>query len=159
MNSPREDREKKLEQALHRTLRALPERRAPRTLENRVMAELARRAALPWWQKSFKHWPVAAQGGFFLVVAGVVKVLLIVSGFFQSTVASGEITQALAPQVGAVERTVGVARWIGDFASSMVNAIPPVYLYGGIAVVVGLYVTLFGLGAAAYRTLYANANR
>ena len=35
----------KLERAIHETLRALPPRRAPRTLEARVLAELERRAA------------------------------------------------------------------------------------------------------------------
>ena len=42
-----ENHQEKLERAIHQTLRALPPRRAPRSLEDRVFAELARRAALP----------------------------------------------------------------------------------------------------------------
>ena len=151
-----DNRDEKLEQALHRTLRALPPRRAPRSLESRVLAEIARQAALPWWKKSFKHWPMAARGGFVLVAAGLVKVALIAAGYVQTGLSSGEVTEAIAPRVAFVEQALGVARWIGDFAAMMFHAIPPVYLYGGAAVMAGLYVTLFGLGAAAYRTLYAN---
>jgi hypothetical protein len=36
----------------------------------------------------------------------------------------------------------------------LVGAIPTTWLYGGIAAGAMLYVILFGLGAAAYRTLY-----
>jgi hypothetical protein len=38
---------------------------------------------------------------------------------------------------------------------SVLNAIPPAWLYGGAIVGFGLYAMLFGLGAVAYRTLYA----
>jgi hypothetical protein len=34
------------------------------------------------------------------------------------------------------------------------RVIPPLWLYGSLAIGIFLYVTLFGLGAAAYRTLY-----
>jgi len=42
-------------------LRALPLVRAPAALQARVLAELARRQALPWWRQSFRDWPMAAQ--------------------------------------------------------------------------------------------------
>ena len=41
-----------LEQLIDRTLRELPLRRAPRTLETRVLAAIAARQALPWWKRS-----------------------------------------------------------------------------------------------------------
>ncbi|MBI3885017.1 MAG: hypothetical protein HY302_04730, partial [Opitutae bacterium] len=41
-----------LEQIVHQNLRALPPRRAPRTLGARVLAELERRRALAWWHRS-----------------------------------------------------------------------------------------------------------
>jgi hypothetical protein len=44
-----ENNERKLERLIHETLRELPARQAPSSLENRVLAELARRTALPWW--------------------------------------------------------------------------------------------------------------
>lgn len=66
--------ERRLERLLDRTLRGLPVRRAPATLESRVLAELARRAALPWWRRSFVHWPQAARAVFAsmcLILAGL----------------------------------------------------------------------------------------
>ena len=52
--------EQKLEQALHQALRSVPLRRAPLSLEARVMNELARRATKPWWQAN-----VVLKDGFF----------------------------------------------------------------------------------------------
>ena len=42
----------------------------------------------------------------------------------------------------------------GGLMALLVHVIPPVWLYGILGVGAFLYVTLFGLGAAAYRTLY-----
>ena len=74
--NPFPDHDGKLEQRVHVLLRDLPNRRAPRSLEQRVMAEIARLSALPWWRKSFGHWPVAARAGFILVCAGLVRLAL-----------------------------------------------------------------------------------
>ncbi len=43
--NPTPDNEEKMERLIHRTLRDLPPRRAPNSLERRVLAELDRRAA------------------------------------------------------------------------------------------------------------------
>ncbi len=50
--------EKQLEVDIDQHLRELPELRAPEGLILRVMQELARRAALPWYQQSWERWPV-----------------------------------------------------------------------------------------------------
>jgi hypothetical protein len=42
----------------------------------------------------------------------------------------------------------------GGVTALLVHIIPPLWLYGAMALGIVLYVTLFGLGAAAYRTLY-----
>jgi hypothetical protein len=49
-----------------------------------------------------------------------------------------------------------VCETIVHSATAVVGSISPLWLYGGAALVVGMYVALFGLGAAAYRTLYAS---
>jgi hypothetical protein len=41
-------------------------------------------------------------------------------------------------------------------SGSMVRAIPPAWLYDGAAVAIVLYALLFALGAAAYRTFWAD---
>src|SRR6202020_3070908 len=42
----------------------------------------------------------------------------------------------------------------GGLVALLMHVIPPLWLYGILGVGIFLYVTLFGLGAAAYRTLY-----
>src|ERR1700738_3597831 len=68
-----------LERLLDRALRELPLRRAPLTLESRVFGELQRRAALPWWRRSFAHWPLLARAAF-LVICGVLIRLAFLGG-------------------------------------------------------------------------------
>ena len=58
------DRERQLARLFERALRDVSLRRAPATLEARVLCELRRRASLPWWRRSFSHWPVLARAGF-----------------------------------------------------------------------------------------------
>jgi hypothetical protein len=57
------------DELLDRVLRELPLRRAPHTLEARVLGELERRAARPWWCRSFTHWPNIARLGFLVICA------------------------------------------------------------------------------------------
>src|SRR3954470_16437940 len=72
-----------LETFVTRALRDQPARRAPQTLEARVMAELARRASLPWWRQSYQHWPAAIRGSFFVLSA--LAAALLIAGVFLLT--------------------------------------------------------------------------
>src|SRR4051812_41007428 len=65
--------EQKLERLIHQTLREIPARRAPRSLEQRVMAELERRASQPWWKQSVVRWPMGPRIAFLLLSGGVAK--------------------------------------------------------------------------------------
>lgn len=151
---PAPDHHEPLERAVHQTLRALPPRRAPRTLEQRVFAELERRAALPWWRQSFAHWPLAARAVFLLASAGLVKLTITVAVWAMTNPAA---TEAVSTQVSWLETCFSALRGLSDFGAIVVRSIPPLWLYGTAAFVAALYLTLFGLGAAAYRALYANA--
>jgi hypothetical protein len=150
------DHEKKLEQAIHQALRESPPRPAPSTLESRVQAEIARRSALPWWRRSFVAWPMAARIGFVVVIAGAVKGLLMATVWAMTEFDAAKFKAALAPGMRMLEASGALLRTGGETCAAVIGTIPPLWLYGGATVVVGLYVTLFGLGAAAYRTLYAN---
>jgi hypothetical protein len=141
-----------LEQMIHRTLRSLPDRRAPRSLEGRVMAAIAARAALPWWKQSFARWPLAARAGFLLASLAALAVAVFGSAAVD--------TAALAARTSLRFTWLGVLKdaAVGtvDFAAIVFHAIPPLWLYGSAAALGALYLTLFGLGATAYRTLYAS---
>src|SRR5471032_72592 len=141
------DDEQKLERLVHRTLCDLPLRRAPGTLEARVLAELERRAALPWWHKSYAHWPVAMRLAFLVVTAAIA------AGLVAALVA---ITHGLDPAqvaAGVTERFawLATARGLLDTGAGVVGAlwraIPPVWLYGALAFIAACYVTLIGVGA------------
>ncbi len=143
----------KLEASIHRVLRRLPDRRAPVTLEARILAELGRRAALPWWRKSFAHWPAAVRAGFF-VCAGLAAAL-VVAGLFIVGRSSG--AHQLTAGVSTSYAWLTVARDVVAAAlyrvKSLAAAVPPVLLYGGAATLALCYAAVAAAGAAAYRAL------
>ncbi|MBK8856920.1 MAG: hypothetical protein IPN11_04330 [Opitutaceae bacterium] len=141
-----------LEKLIHQTLRSLPDRRAPRTLENRVLAAIAAQQALPWWRQSFTAWPVAARGAFLLVTAILAAALL--AWFFRT---SGQVQSAsmLAGPLAMLAKVQAVVAGIGSFGAIVWRSIPSLWLYGGLAFVVTMYAAFFGLGAAAYRSFFA----
>ncbi len=154
MNPP--DPQDNLERIVHQALRELPGRTAPRTLESRVLAELQRRAALPWWRKSFANWPVAARALFIVVSAGLVKLALVLGVWVMAGFDHAQFTAAFATPVAWMETGLSLARVVSEFFQVVERNIPPLWLYGGLAFLGMMYAALFGLGAAAYRTLYVS---
>ena len=146
------DSEQKLERALTQALEGLPLRRAPSTLELRVVDELERRAALPWWRVSFTHWPAAPRVAFVAVCIALVAATIL-GGVF-AFAGDRSFDQAAALVLSWVQPFLAVMSSAGGVATLLVRVIPPLWLYGGLALGIVLYVALFGLGAAAYRTLY-----
>jgi hypothetical protein len=134
-----------LERLLDRALRELPLRRAPLTLESRVCGELERRAALPWWRRSFAHWPLLARAAFIVICGGLIR-LAFLGG---ATAVAGVRSLSWAREVGAI-----TASWAANLAALLAHTAPPTWAYEGIAVCAALYAVLFGLAAAVYRTLY-----
>jgi hypothetical protein len=133
-----------LERMLDQTLTALPLRPAPASLEARVLRELQRRAALPWWRRSFAHWPLPARGAFLALCAMSIGLAL------QGAAAAVDVVHSFA-----WARDAGILLISGaNLAASLAHAALPGWLYGAIAVIALLYAFLFGLGAAVYRTLY-----
>jgi len=145
-----------LEKFIHQTLRSLPARRAPLSLESRVRAALEARAALPWWKQSFARWPLAARVAFVIASAGVAKLAIMGAVWAMGGFDGAQFTNAFSTQFGWIQTVSNVVEGIGNFFGTVYRSIPPLWLYGGLAVVGMMYAALFGLGAAAYRTLYAN---
>jgi hypothetical protein len=133
-----------LARLLDRALRELPMRRAPPTLESRVFGELQRRAALPWWRRSFASWPLLARAAF-LVICGALIRLAFLGG---TAAVAGVHSLSWAREIGAITASAA------NFAALLARTVPPTWAYQGIAVCAALYAALFGLGAAMYRTLY-----
>lgn len=152
--TPSPENEKQLEQLVQRAVRDLPPRRAPRSLEQRVRAEIERRARLPWWRRSFGHWPAAARAGFVMLSLVAVGFFL-VSGIWISRGLEVRLPAAAATPAAWLDNGLTVARALGGCLDIVERNIPPLWLYGGLAIFAALYLTLFGLGAAAYRVLHA----
>jgi hypothetical protein len=153
MNEPTEAQQR-LERLLDRTLRELPLRQAPPTLELRVLGELRRRAELPWWRHSFAHWPTAARALFVMMGAGLVKLAFLLGTWGVAGMGSLHESAAAMPWARQAVALLGVA---GGFAISLVRAVPPEWVHDGLIVSAALYAVLFGLGTAAYRVLYRNS--
>jgi hypothetical protein len=145
-----------LERFIHQTLRSLPDRKAPGTLEARVLAEVERRAAIPWWHKSWSYWPQAVRAAFLLLCGGLAALLVFAGVYFQTGFDSAQANAAVAPALTLAGQGWDIVRGLVDFVAMVVRHIPSLWFYGVIAFVAGLYAMLFGLGAAAYRTLWAH---
>lgn len=146
--NPNEQRERQLEGLIDKALRDQPLRRAPDSLEAKVMAEIARRATAPWWQGSFGGWPVAARLLFLIASAGFAKLILNATTLVVAPLDPGTRGAALFADVAWIHSLFAA---IGAAA----RALPSFWIYGALAVIAVLYLTLFGVSAAAYRTLYA----
>ena len=67
----------KLESFVDQLVRGQPLRRAPATLEARVLAQLAlQHAPIPWWCRGFTHWPLTARVAFLIASYGFVRLAI-----------------------------------------------------------------------------------
>jgi hypothetical protein len=140
------NRQDELERQLTRALREQPLRRAPSTLERRVLAQIEAGAVASPWRRGFAHWPMAARLVFLAASAGVVKVALMITMWIASPLESPAVSVDLPSQVAWLQ-TLFVA--IGNVA----RAVPSLWVHVGIVILAIMYAALFGIGATAYRTM------
>ena len=145
-----------LEQLVHRELRSLPLRKAPSSLESRVLAAIEHQAAVAWYHKSWTYWPGAVKASFLGVATGVSGAAIAAFYLVTQGADTGAMTAAAGERFAGVAALLHVCRWMAGYTSETIASIPPLWLYGSLAFVAALYATFFGLGAAAYRTLYRN---
>jgi hypothetical protein len=138
------NRHDEIERQVTRALQGQPPRRAPSTLERRVLAQIEAGATAIGWRRGFAHWPVAARVAFLAASVGVVKVALLVAMWLATPLASPAVSVQLPSQITWLQ-TLLVAM------GSVVHTVPSVWVHGGIALLAIMYVALFGIGASAYR--------
>jgi hypothetical protein len=139
----------KLEKWIGAVLREQPPRRAPSTLEARVLATIEARGATSWWRKGFVHWPMLAQVSFILASFAIVKFALL---------ATDRTVEVVNPS-GLVADAVSKVSWIKVLAEAVYSgarSIPEHWLWAGLAVAGMVYGVLFAISAIAYRALYAS---
>ena len=157
MNTPLNDAER-LERQVHAALRELPPLRAPSTLESRVLRELARREARPWWRQGFGRWPLAARLLFVPLSAGFVKLAFLSVGAFGSIVDTAQRTTALGSVGNRWQTLNSMFQTVRTVGSLIMQNVPQVWVYGLLGFGLLLYVSLFGIGAAAFRSLVVTPN-
>ncbi len=148
--------EKELEQFIHATLRSLPHRRAPGTLEARVLAEIEHRATIAWYHKSWSYWPAAVRAAFLVVGTGFAAAAVTAFYLLSQGAAADAVAAAVGTGFGWITRLVNAGSWTVNFAQQLVAGIPSLWLYGGMAFIAAMYATFVGLGTVAYRYLYRN---
>jgi hypothetical protein len=141
-----------LEQRIHRLLRDLPGHRAPDALEDRVLAVLAAREALPWWRRSYSAWPVAARVAF-LVGSAIAAALVIAASIAGLREVAPVATVPIADALGWWAQVKDAAAVLTSLVAERLPSVSGVWMQIGIVAVVAAYGTLMGLGAAAYRFL------
>ncbi|HEY5810738.1 MAG TPA: hypothetical protein VIT67_22400, partial [Povalibacter sp.] len=96
-----------LERFVDTALRDLPPRRAPRSLEMRVLAEIERRTTQSRWQLGYAHWPFAIRALFLssCVATGVFVVRLSgwLFGGVQTSSAWTEVRSEVTPAAAALK--------------------------------------------------------
>ena len=142
----------KLESLVDQLARSQPPRRAPASLQTRVLAQLAlRQRPMPWWRKGFTHWPLPARVVFLIASYGFVR--LAIAGVM-STIAFVGSRETAGTAISWAHWSVEALSATASVCALVVHAIPPFWLYGMAAFAFALYALLFGLGTVAYRTLY-----
>ena len=148
--------EKELEQFIHATLRSLPDRKAPGTLEARVLAALEHRASIPWYHQSWSYWPSAVRAAFLAVASAISGAGVLAFYLLSQDVDAGAVAREAGSRFEWLTRLYNVGAWCVDFVNHVFASIPSLWIYGGLATFAALYATCFGIGAAAYRSLYRN---
>jgi len=148
--TPARDSDQRLEQRIDALLHAQPLRRAPATLEARVLAAIAQDAASPWWQRGFGQWPLAARLGFLSTSLALGAGLMWLTGLVRAVPWPQALQHA--------QEWVQVATRLGSVAiaaaAAVQQSIPLWWLDCAVAFGVTLYLALFAVGAAAYRALH-----
>lgn len=135
-----------LEEVIGRKLRALPERRAPASLQANVFAAIRARAARPWYQLAWFQWPRHFQVLSLLAFLGFCGALGWSLTGHELTLAS--VSPALAERVSLVANEIG---WFLNLMTAVIRAVPDSYWLATVGVLAGMLFTCAGLGSAFYR--------
>jgi len=143
-----------LEARLHAVLREQPMRRAPDTLAQRVLAEIARRDARPWWQKSYAYWPAGVRMAFLVLsLCAATAIGFAAMLFLGGNTLAESITGAVRPVVEAFGTCRAAGAALVDLVRGWLPSISPIWIYGALGAAGAAYAALVGLGATAYRLL------
>ncbi len=157
--TPRDPVDEKLERLVSQTLRQQPLRRAPASLEARVLSEIAARSRLPWWRRAIATWPAAVRIPVIACCAICVPLVWIGSLWLATKLVAVAARPAIAGPIATVRHTGQALVSVGTLSMHIAQAIPRDWLLGGIIATATLYAVLFALLAAGYSLLYPRAGK
>ena len=140
------NKHQQLESLIDKTLREQPPRSAPESLEANVLALIEQQLSRAWWQSGFARWPIAARVGFAVLSVALIRFAMILGDW------TGSGFQSLSSSFA------NATDWIHTLThavTSLIDRVPAIWLYGGAVVICSAYIMIFGIGMAAYRTLYS----
>ncbi|HWF98117.1 MAG TPA: hypothetical protein VN691_02930 [Steroidobacteraceae bacterium] len=152
--SSRDQTDEKLERLVGQVLRDQPLRRAPASLEARVLGELAARARLPWWRRGITTWPVAVRIPVLVCCAVCVPLVWVLSLWLAGHVVDVTTHPAV---VGPITNVLDAGRTVaalGTIIAHIFQSIPREWLLGGVLATATVYAALFALLAAGYSLLW-----
>jgi hypothetical protein len=150
-----EHEKSRLEAAVDRELKALPDLRAPQRLLPRVMAVIEQRAVLPWYRRAWQTWPLPLQ---------VVSMLALLTAFSGLCFGSWQLVHAPAVAAATSEasgwfRTLSRSlSTLGVLANALVLAVRslgPLVLSGIVMALLLGYAACVGFGALYVRLAFA----
>jgi hypothetical protein len=151
--SSRDHTDEKLERLVGQVLRDQPLRRAPASLEARVLGQLAARARLPWWRRGVASWPAAVRVPVIAACAVCVPLVWVLSVWLAARLISATRSSIAGPL--ATFRDFGnTLESVGAAIQHIVQSIPREWLVGGIIATATIYAVLFALVAVGYSLLY-----
>ena len=151
--SSRDQTDEKLERLVGQVLRDQPLRRAPASLEARVLGELAARTRLPWWRRGVASWPAAVRVPVITACAVCVPLVWVLSLWLATRLLP--VTRArIAGPLATLQGTGHALASLGTAATHIIQSIPREWLVGGLVATATLYAVLFALVAVGYALLY-----
>ncbi len=140
-----------LEQWIDRELRQLPDRPAPETLMPRVMQAIAVRRALPWWRKSFTHWPAPAKILFLLGSSGLASLLAYLVWGVSNGATMGTLGAEIQSWMSGLGLIGSVLETLGSALVTLAKSAGPWLMWVSIAIASVSYLTTVGLGTLGWR--------
>ena len=129
--SSRDPSDEKLERLVRQALRDQPLRRAPASLEARVLGELAARARLPWWRRGIASWPAAVRVPVIAVCAVCVPLVWMLSLWLAARLVSVTRSRVAGP-LATLMGPDSVSHRSARPRLTLVQSIPREWLLGGI---------------------------
>lgn len=151
--SSRDQTDERLERLVSQVLRDQPLRRAPASLEARVLSELAARARLPWWRRSVASWPAAVRVPVIAGCAVCVPLVWVLSLWLAARLVSATRARIAGP-LDTLRGAGHTLAALGAILAHIIQSIPRDWLLGGIIAAAAVYAALFALVAVGYSLLY-----